>query len=59
MISKLVNLDPRVKQLERRAGFAQHQVHGAGGDVKPHFSPPVLLHTLATVLESLLPIELS
>lgn len=30
----------RVKQLERPAGFAQHQVHGAGGDVKPHFSPP-------------------
>lgn len=48
-----------MKQLERPTGLAQHQVDGAGGDVKPHFSPPVFLHTVATVLETLLPIELS
>lgn len=48
-----------VKQLERAAGFAQHQVDGAGRDVKPRFSPPVFLHTVATVMESILPIELS
>lgn len=59
MISNLVNLEPKVKQLERPAGFAQHQVDGAGRDVKPHFTAPVFLHTVATVLESLLPIQLS
>lgn len=40
MISNLVNLEPRVKQLERPAGFAQHQVDGAENGRDGRFLSP-------------------
>lgn len=34
-------------------------VDGGGRDITSHFCPPVFLHTVATMLESLPPVELS